>query len=116
MATTTSGECFFRPRGEDQATKPVTDGGSRRIKSIGQAMLKSEYRELLVICMQLMHGIMKTASHHLWHLIQHLCVGCQRDPLLLLCSKSCKLCQVWALLFAVYGESPQRYTCSFHEG
>ncbi len=37
MATTTSGECFFRPCGEDQATKPVTDAGSRRIKSISEA-------------------------------------------------------------------------------
>ncbi len=37
MATTTSGKCFFRPCGEDQATKPVTDAGSRRIKSIIEA-------------------------------------------------------------------------------
>ena len=36
----------------------------------GQAVLKSEYRELLVTCMQLIHGIMKTVSHHLWHLVQ----------------------------------------------
>ena len=34
MATTTSSECFFRPCGEDQATTPVTDAASRRIKSI----------------------------------------------------------------------------------
>ena len=37
MVTTTSGECFFRPCGEDQATKPVSDAGSRHIKSIIEA-------------------------------------------------------------------------------
>ncbi len=37
METMATGKCFFTPCGEDQATKPVTDAGFRRIQSIIEA-------------------------------------------------------------------------------
>jgi len=36
----------------------------------GQAVLKSEYNDLLVIFMQLIQDITKTLHHHLWDLAQ----------------------------------------------